>query len=399
LTSFVPIHAAAPPSVRKCVVRDLNRACFPQDAIVPYVEIIHDRIVLEVMRGCTRGCRFCQAGMIYRPVRERSVSMLLTQAEHLVESTGYNEISLSSLSTGDYSCLPELAQELTRRFEGKRVALSLPSLHLDSALKESIEQTRCVRKTGLTFAPEAGTQRLRDVINKGVTEAQLLQNARDAFVRGWSALKLYFMIGLPTETDGDLDGIAELVSKVVGEYFSLQKEQRAKGLRIACSAAVFVPKPFTPFQWTAQDALAEVQRKALYLREKLKMVRGAAFHWHEPALSLLEACFARGDRRLAGVLLRAWQLGCRYDGWSDQFRQDLWLQAFADCGLNPAFYANRARSKEELLPWSFIDAGVTEGYLWREFQLSLHAETTADCRVGCQGCGLERPMFEGGCAP
>ncbi len=398
LVRFASTDAAAPAVVRKCVVRDLDAAAFPREIVVPYTEIVHDRIMLEVLRGCTKGCRFCQAGMLYRPVRERSLHTLLEQAERLVDATGYDEISLSSLSTGDYSCLPELTRELMRRFEERRVAISLPSLRLDSVLKESLEETQRVRKTSLTFAPEAGTQRLRDVINKGVTEEQLLQNARDAFSGGWSTMKLYFMIGLPTETDEDIGGIADLTAKVVATYFQVPKTERAKGLRVTCSASVFVPKPFTPFQWVAQDTVPELLRKVQLLRERLKKVKGVTFNWHESSLSFLEACFARGDRRLYAVLERAWELGCRYDGWSDHFRYDLWMQAFAECGLDPADYANRQRGKEELLPWAFIDAGVTQAYLLREYERSLCADTTPDCRQGCQGCGLQRAAFEGVCS-
>jgi radical SAM family uncharacterized protein len=337
--------------------------------------------------------------MLYRPVRERGLTTLLEQAQRLVEATGYDEISLSSLSTGDYSCLPDLTRQLMARFEAQRVAISLPSLRLDSVLKESLEETQRVKKSSLTFAPEAGTQRLRDVINKGVTEEQLLSNAKDAFEGGWSSMKLYFMIGLPTETDEDLDGIADLAAKVVACYFAVPKEKRARGLRVTCSAAVFVPKPFTPFQWVAQDTQEEIQRKARYLREKLRAVKGVTFNWHEPPLSFLEACFARGDRRLADVLEKAWSLGCRYDGWSDHFRYDLWMQAFEQCGLEPTDYANRQRDEKELLPWAFIDAGVTQAFLWREYQRALQCQVTPDCRQGCQGCGLQRPAFEGVCAP
>jgi len=393
---YVP---AFPAPVQKCVINDLDAAAFPEAFVVPYTGIVHDRIMLEVLRGCTRGCRFCQAGMLYRPVRERSLRTLLDQADKLVDATGYDEISLSSLSTGDYSCLPQLTRELMARFEARRVSISLPSLRLDSVLKESLQETQRVRKTSLTFAPEAGTQRLRDVINKGVTEEQLLQNVRDAFGNGWSAVKLYFMIGLPTETDEDVVGIADLAAKVIEAYFEVPKAQRAKGLRVTCGVAVFVPKPFTPFQWAAQDTVPRIMHKVQLLRESLRKVKGVTLNWHAPELSFLEACFARGDRQLYAVLERAWELGCRYDGWSDHFQYERWMQAFADCGLDPADYANRERSQDEPLPWAFIDAGVTQDYLWREYERSLCAESTPDCRQGCQGCGLQRTAFQGVCRP
>ena len=394
LKSFAPTHPAAPEKVVKCLVSDLDTAAYPESLVVPYMEIVHDRIMLEVLRGCTRGCRFCQAGMIYRPVRERSVNRLLELAESLVGETGYEEISLSSLSTGDYSCLPALAHELMKRFEEKRVSLSLPSLRLDSEIKETLEETQKVKKTSLTFAPEAGTQRLRDVINKGITEEDLISSVSDAFGSGWSSMKLYFMIGLPTETTQDLDGIADLAQKVVGQYFAVPKGQRAKGLRVTCSASCFVPKPFTPFQWEAQDTLEQFEEKQAHLRTVMR-IKGVEFNWHEPQVSFLEACFARGDRRTADVLERAWALGCRFDGWQDHFRYDLWMQAFADCGLDPRFYANRVRAKDELLPWAFIDAGVTQQYLWREHERAMQGKTTPDCRHGCQGCGLQN--MEGAC--
>lgn len=394
LSAFTPIHPAAKEKVVKCLVSDLNTAAYPENLVVPYTEIVHDRIMLEVLRGCTRGCRFCQAGMIYRPVRERSKDYLLELAKKLVDSTGYEEISLSSLSTGDYSCLPALAHELMQLFEKQRVSLSLPSLRLDSEIKKTLEETQKVKKSSLTFAPEAGTQRLRDVINKGITEEDLISSARDAFQGGWSSMKLYFMMGLPTETTEDLDGIARLAELVVGEYFAVPRQNRAKGLRVTCSAACFVPKPFTPFQWVAQDTLEQLDEKQKYL-QKIMRIRGVEFNWHEPFLSYLEACFARGDRRLADVLERAWELGCRFDGWTDQFKYDTWMQAFSDCGLDPTFYANRVREKDELLPWAFIDAGVTHSFLWREFERAQNAQTTPDCRNGCQGCGLQN--MEGAC--
>ncbi len=396
LASFTPTDDSAPATVRRCVLRSLDTAAYPEKFPVPYMQIIHDRIMLEIMRGCTRGCRFCQAGMLYRPVRERGVEHLLELADNLVDSTGYEEISLSSLSSGDYSCISELSRRLMERLESKRVSISLPSLRIDSFIQDTLLQTQRVKKSALTFAPEAGTQRLRDVINKGVTEADLLKTLHDAFEGGWNAVKLYFMMGLPTETCADLEGIRDLARLAVSAYYSVPKGQRAKGLRVTCSAAVFVPKPFTPFQWCAQDAIPTVMEKQSQLRHLLSGVRGVTFNWHDPSTSYLEACFAVGDRRLGDVLYRAWELGCVLDGWSECFRYDLWMQAFADCKLDPAFYANRPRGLDELLPWDFVDAGVTKAYLRREYEKALRAETTRDCRQGCNGCGMQR--FEGVCA-
>ena len=379
----------APETVRKRIAVDLDAAFYPETMTVPYTEIIHDRIMLEIMRGCTRGCRFCQAGMLYRPVRERSTEHLLELAEKLVSSTGYEEVSLTSLSSGDYSCLPELVRGLMTRLKDRRVSVSLPSLRLDSVLKESLEETRRVKKSSLTFAPEAGTQRLRDVINKGVTEDDLMEKVRDAFEGGWSSVKLYFMTGLPTETKEDLDGIADLARKTVSAYFGLPKDKRMGGLRVTVSAGTFVPKPFTPFQWAAQDTVPVIREKQEYLKQTLK-IKGVVFHWHTPELSFLEAVFARGDRRLGAVMKAAFEKGCMLDGWSDRFRFDLWMQAFDECGIDPAFYANREHGIDEIMPWDHIDAGVTKAYLKREREKSLRGETTADCRGRCNGCGLQR---------
>ncbi len=395
LKSFEPVSPEFPARIEKRYVYDFDHTYFPTKFPVPYTDVVFDRITLEIMRGCTRGCRFCQAGMLYRPVRERSLETLVKQAEDLVASTGYEEISLSSLSSGDYSCLPELIRELMRRMKDKRVSISLPSLRIDSVLKESLEETQQVKKSSLTFAPEAGTQRLRDVINKGVTEEDLIEKVRDAFEGGWSSVKLYFMDGLPTETEADLDGIADLARKVVAEYFHVPKEKRAKGLRVTVSASTFVPKPFTPFQWAAQDTIPVINQKQEHLREVLK-IKGVNFNWHAPNLSFLEACFSRGDRRMGEVLKRAYERGCKLDGWNDQFKFDEWMQAFADCGIDPAFYANRERKKDELLPWDFIDCGITKEFLWREKEKSDRAEVTRDCRQGCNGCGIQR--YKGLCS-
>ena len=395
VASVKPNCPEAPASVKKRVVVDLNSTYYPEEFPVPYTEVIFDRIMLEIMRGCTRGCRFCQAGILYRPVRERSMEKLIELAEKLQQSTGYEEISLSSLSSGDYSCLPELIRELMKRMKEKRVSISLPSLRIDSVLKESLEETQQVKKTSLTFAPEAGTQRMRDVINKGVTEEDLLSKVRDAFEGGWSSVKLYFMSGLPTETTEDLDGIADLARKVIAEYFNVPKPQRAKGLRVTVSVSVFVPKPFTPFQWAPQDTLETIIGKQEHLKQVLN-IKGVTFHWHEPYVSYLEACFARGDRRMGKVLRRAFEKGCILDGWNETFRYDTWMEAFRECGLDPAFYANRERPKDEILPWDHIDSGVTKQFLWHEKEKSERAETTKDCRKGCNGCGIQR--WKGVCA-
>lgn len=387
--SVTPKDPQVPATVKKRVVVDLNTTYYPEEIPVPYTEVVFDRIMLEIMRGCTRGCRFCQAGMLYRPVRERSLEKLTDLAEKLQEATGYEEISLSSLSSGDYTCLPELIRTLMKNMKDKRVSISLPSLRIDSVLKESLEETQQVRKTSLTFAPEAGTQRMRDVINKGVTEEDLLEKVRDAFHGGWNSVKLYFMDGLPTETEADLDGIADLARKVVSEYFAVPKEQRARGLRVTVSVSIFVPKPFTPFQWAPQDTIETVFAKTGHLKKVLN-IKGVTFNWHEPYLSFMEACFARGDRRMGKVLRRAYEKGCILDGWSETFRFDTWMEAFKECDLDPAFYANRERALDEVLPWDHIDSGISKSFLLREWEKSQRAETTKDCRKGCNGCGLQK---------
>ncbi len=389
IKSFGKTEDFAPLPIVKRFVNDFENAPFPTAPPVPYTQVVHDRIVLEIMRGCTRGCRFCHAGMFYRPVRERSVEKLVEQAQALVNSTGYEEISLSSLSTGDYSRLPELCQTLMERLEEQHVSVSLPSLRIDSVLKDTLAQTKKVRKSSLTFAPEAGTQRLRDVINKGVTQDDLIEKLKDAFENGWSSVKLYFMTGLPTETTEDLAGIAKLAKAAVDTYYAVPKQHRAKGLRITVSTSVFVPKPYTPFQWCAQDKLDVIREKQLKLRQMLN-IRGVTYNWHDSLTSQLEACFATGDRRMADVLYRAFELGCMLDGWSDQFRYDLWMQAFKDTEIDPAFYAYRERSTEETLPWDFIDIGVSKAYLKAEWERAKRAETTPDCREKCNYCGLQR---------
>jgi len=388
-------NSGAKPLVFKALVNDLTAADYPEKLIVPYGEVVHDRIMLEIFRGCTRGCRFCQAGMVYRPVRERSMDRLLEIADKLVKATGFDEISLMSLSSGDYSCLPELAHEMVTRFMKKRVKISLPSQRIDNFLKDTLKETQKVRKTALTLAPEAGTQRLRDVINKGVTEEDLIRAVTDAFEEGWSAVKLYFMIGLPTETDEDVLGIADLAEKVRKCYFSVPKEKRAPGLRITVSASVFVPKAHTPFQWASQLDKETVIRRQKMLKAELKKVKGVDFKYHEPDVSYIEAVFARGDRKLAPVLHEAFKLGCHFDGWTEFFDNEKWLKAFENANVDPDFYALRERSVDEVLPWSHIDSGVSQEFLKREWDKALIGEITHDCRKGCVGCGVKR--YGGAC--
>ncbi len=381
-----PIKQGYPERIRKRIIGDLDRTYFPEKMIVPYLNIVHDRIMLELFRGCTRGCRFCQAGFIYRPVRERTPEKLMGLANRLQESTGYEEISLTSLSTSDYSGLHELTSGLIEAMEPKKVNLALPSLRIDSFSLDLMEKAQKVRKSGLTFAPEAGTQRLRDVINKGVTEEDLLNSVGLAFRGGWNGVKLYFMIGLPFETMEDVEGIADLGLKVVDEYFRIPKEQRGKGLEVTISTSSFVPKPFTPFQWEPQDTMDALRDKQKFLKGRIKD-RHLRYNWHEPQLSLLEAVFARGDRRTGKLLLRAWELGCKFDSWGEHLKFDAWMKAFDDCGLDPAFYANRKRSFNEVFPWDHIDVGVSKKFLWRENQKAEKAEVTPNCMTSCSGCG------------
>lgn len=391
--AYTPTHGA-PATVKKRNMMDMDKSYYPKDFVVPLIDVVHNRISEEVLRGCIRGCRFCQAGFLYRPYREKSIETIDRQCRDLCCSTGYDEISLSSLSTSDYSQLNQLIDTLHQWTEGEKVSLSLPSLRVDNFSPELMERINSVRKSGLTFAPEAGSQRMRDVINKNVTEEQLLHTVNVAFTEGWTRIKLYFMIGLPTETIEDVIAIDELGQKVVDAFYQNKEKPRGKGVEVSLSAAAFVPKPFTPFQWEPQDTQEMVREKQSHLREKLH-IKGVTFNYHESDLSYLEACFARGDRRMGQVLLRAYQKGCMLDGWTELFKYDMWREAFAELGIDPAFYAYRRREKDEIMPWDVIDCGVTKEFLWREKEKAEKAQTTKDCRKGCNGCGLQR--FKGVC--
>ncbi len=389
-----PIIEGIPKTIKKRIIKDLDKVFFPDKLIVPYIETVHDRIPLEIFRGCTRGCRFCQAGIIYRPVREKSVDSLLESAKKLVENTGYENISLTSLSSCDYSQLQVLVSELMNRYEKDKIGVSLPSLRLDSFSMDILKEIEKVRKSGLTFAPEAGSQRLRDVINKGITEDDLTTAVSYAFNEGWSTIKLYFMIGLPTETDEDVLGIKDLGYKVKDMFFSQPKDKRKGNLKVTLSASCFVPKPFTPFQWVGQDSIDEFNRKINLLRNSIRDKK-VTFNYHDPKLSYLEAVLARGDRRLSKALIKAWEKGCKFDGWSEKFDFDKWIEAFDETGIDGDFYALRDRDIEEVLPWDFIDPGVTKKYLISEYENAKKEELTRDCRLGCTGCGINK-CFTGG---
>jgi radical SAM family uncharacterized protein len=370
--------------IKKQIIFDFDKVAYPLFPIVPNVDVVHDRITLEIFRGCTRGCRFCQAGMIYRPVREKSVDTLIRLADEILAHTGYEEISLSSLSSSDYSEIESLITKLVDRFEKKGVGVSLPSLRIDSFSVALAQQVQRVRKSGLTLAPEVGTQRLRDVINKNVQEEDLYSSIRAAFEKGWRKIKLYFMVGLPTETEEDVEGIVRLISKVD----RMGREITGRKVNINVSVSAFVPKPHTPFQWEAQEERESLLKKIRYLKNKLNW-RNVSFSYPDIDRSFIEAVFARGDRRLGEVLEKAFHLGCKFDAWREQFNFEAWQKAFSDCGLNMEFYANRMREKDEIMPWDHISCGVKKEYLLEEKEKALRGETTPDCRFEkCTGCGV-----------
>lgn len=380
----IDAEAGVPAVVEKALVQDLDQAFFPTSPIVPYLEIVHDRMMLEVMRGCSRGCRFCQAGMLYRPVRERSQETLLKQTQELVSSTGYDQVALTSLSSGDYSCIQPVIESILEKHGEEGVGVSLPSLRVDSFDVSLADTVQKVRKSGLTFAPEAGTQRLRDVINKGVTEQNLLEAVEAAFKKGWSTIKLYFMVGLPTETQEDIEGIVDLAKKVANVGTKLGR----RNVTVTISTSFFVPKAHTPFQWEPQEAKASVDLKQKYLRERLRD-RRFKYSYHDVKTSYLEAVFAKGDRRLAPLLEWAVKHGARFDGWSEQFREDVWIDAFKEFGIDPHFYANRAMDYDDILPWEHLESGVTKQFLVSEHHRALQEAKTIDCRHDeCSGCGI-----------
>lgn len=386
--SVKPNNPNAKERVRKRIMKDFNNTFAPETIIVPFGEVVHDRVMLEVMRGCLRGCRFCQAGYIYRPLRERKPEKLLGIADNLLSCSGYDEISLSSLSTSDFSGLRDLTDGLLKITEEKKIGLSLPSLRIDNFSLELMEKVQKVRKTGITFAPEAGTQRLRDVINKNINEEDIINSTDMLFRGGWTNVKLYFMIGLPTETMEDVCGIAELSQKVLDVYFAIPKEERAKQINITVSTSSFVPKPFTAFQWAKQDTREMLIEKQNTLKSAIKSKR-IRYNWHDNKTSYLEGVFARGDRRLCEVIIKAVENGCKFDGWGEHFKFDTWMQTFDELGIDPNFYTARERSYDEILPWDHIDIGVTKEFLMRENEKSKQAVTTPNCRQQCSGCGIK----------
>ena len=384
--SITPNTPEAKPVVTKRIMKDFENTYAPEKIIVPFGEVVHDRVMLEVFRGCIRGCRFCEAGYAYRPVRERSAETLTELADKLLGCSGYDEISLSSLSTSDYTQLKQLTDNLLKITEEKKIGLSLPSLRIDNFSMELMKKVQKVRKSGITFAPEAGTQRLRDVINKNITEENVMKSAKMLFEGGWTNVKLYFMIGLPTETDDDVRGIAELSQRVLEQYFSIPKEERAKNINITTSTSSFIPKPFTAFQWAAQDSREEIIRKQDMLKASITS-RKIRYNWHDNRVSYLEGVFARGDRRLCPALIEAVKRGCKFDSWDEYYKFDTWLQVFEDMGINPDWYM-RERSYDEVLPWEHISIGIKKEFFIRENEKAKRGETTPNCRQQCSGCGV-----------
>lgn len=398
IASFLPNNPCAKPIIRKEVEMDLNHTFYPKKPLVPYIKATQDRVVLEIQRGCIRGCRFCQAGAVYRPVRERSLEFLKEAAYEMLKSTGYEEISLSSLSSSDYSNLEGIVNFLIEEFGQKGVNISLPSLRIDAFSLDVMSKVQDVKKSSLTFAPEAGSQRLRNVINKGLTEENILDGAAKAFHGGWNRVKLYFMLGLPTETVEDMEDIAILSDKIARVYYAeIPKENRNGKVQVTASTSFFVPKPFTPFQWAPMCTKEEYLGKARIVNTKMKEMlnhKSLKYNWHEADITVLEGVFARGDRRIGKVILRAYQKGCLYDAWSERFHNNLWMEAFAEEGIDIGFYNLRERDLDEILPWDFIDAGITKEFLKREWQHAKEEKVTPNCRAACSGCGAK--VFGGG---
>ena len=400
LASFTPNNPHAKPVIRKEIVHTISDTFYPESPVVPFLKVTQDRVVLEIMRGCIRGCRFCQAGMVYRPVRERSLAFLKDKAVKMLQNTGHEEITLSSLSSSDYRQLEELVTYLIDTFHGKGgVNISLPSLRIDAFSLNVMSKVQDVRKSSLTFAPEAGSQRLRDVINKGLTEEMILDGAGMAFEGGWNRVKLYFMLGLPTETEEDRKGIAWLSEKIAERYYELPKDRRQGKVQVVASSSFFVPKPFTPFQWAQMLPRDEYLNRARQVNQEFKQQhnrKSLTYNWHDASTTVLEGVLARGDRRLSAVIRRAYDKGCLYDAWSESFQFEKWLEAFDECGIDPDFYTIRERSEEELFPWDFIDTGVTKEFLLREWKNALEQKVTPNCRTRCSGCGV-KSFGEGVC--
>lgn len=388
IKSFEP-KGDAPAVIHKRLIKDMNTCFYPDNFVVPLVEIVHDRAVQEIFRGCIRGCRFCQAGFIYRPVREKSPETINAQCKALCENTGYDEVSLSSLSSSDYSQIVSLLEKLNEWSKDEKVSISLPSLRVDGFTDDIMNKIKTVRKSGLTFAPEAGSQRMRDVINKNVQEEELLATCATAFEGGWTTVKLYFMIGLPTETIEDVEAIAKLGQAVVDTYYKCPNKPKGKSVRVTVSASSFVPKPFTPFQWEPQDTIPVLHEKQVHIKESIT-TKKIQFNYHDADTSYLEAVFARGDRKLCKVMELACERGFHFDGWNDCFSLEKWLELFDECGIDPAFYANRRRSFDEILPWDHIDYGVTKNYLIQECKKAYENTTTPHCRLKCNNCGAAK---------